>query len=198
MKRKIWDISPLLFIVRLLPLKHILRDVGSGYHFESKGQKINRLLFMDNLKSYTSNEKSLESLIQTLRVFSNDIGMEFVVEICVVLLMKKGKVANSDRIALLNEKIMKGLKEGDSYIYIGLIQAKGTKHHERKDTIKTKQNRRVTKRLETKLNGRNIITGINTWGISLLRYSAIFLDRRIWVDLGKMDRRTIKLILKVT
>ena len=198
MKRKIWDISPLLFIVRLLPLKHILRDVGSGYHFESKGQKINRLLFMDNLKSYTSNEKSLESLIQTLRVFSNDIGMEFVVEICVVLLMKKGKVANSDRIALLNEKIMKGLKEGDSYIYIGLIQAKGTKHHERKKTIKTKQNRRVTKILETKLNGRNIITGINTWGISLLRYSAIFLDRRIWVDLGKMDRRTIKLILKVT
>ena len=166
--------------------------------FESKGQKVNRLLFMDNLKLYTSNENSLESLIQTLRVFSNDKGMEFVVEICVVLLMKKGKMANSDRIALLNEKIMKGLKEGDSSIYIGLIQAEETKNHERKETIKIKHYRRVTKILETKLNGRNIITGINTWGISLLRYSAIFLDRRIWIDLGKMDRRTRKLILKVT
>ena len=32
---------------------------------------------MDDLKLYASNEKSLESLIQTRRVFSNDIGMEF-------------------------------------------------------------------------------------------------------------------------
>ena len=32
---------------------------------------------MDDLKLYASNEKSLESLIQTVFVFSNDIGMEF-------------------------------------------------------------------------------------------------------------------------
>ena len=40
--------------------------------------------------------------------------------------------------------------------------------------------------LETKLNGRNIIAGINTWTISLLRYSAAFLD---WtgVELEQMD-----------
>ena len=31
----------------------------------------------DDLKLYASNEKSLESLIQTVRVFSNDIGMGF-------------------------------------------------------------------------------------------------------------------------
>ena len=32
---------------------------------------------MDDLKLYASNEMSLESLIQTARVFSDDIGMEF-------------------------------------------------------------------------------------------------------------------------
>ena len=32
---------------------------------------------MDDLKLYASNEMSLESFIQTARVFSDDIGMEF-------------------------------------------------------------------------------------------------------------------------
>ena len=85
---------------------------------------------MDNLKLYASNEESLESLIQTVRVFSNDIMMEFGVEKCTVLTMKKGKMANSDGIALANKTAMKGLKEGDSYKYG--TQAYGTKHH--KDT----------------------------------------------------------------
>ena len=73
---------------------------------------------MDDLKLYASNAKSLESLIQTVHVFSNDIGMEFGVEKCAVLTMKKGKMANSDGIALPN-KTMKGLEEGDSYKYLG-------------------------------------------------------------------------------
>ena len=33
--------------------------------------------FLDDLKLYENNEKSLESLIQTLRLFSSDMGMEF-------------------------------------------------------------------------------------------------------------------------
>ena len=38
----------------------------------------------DDLKLYASTEKSLKSLIQTVRVFSNDIEMEFGVEKCAV------------------------------------------------------------------------------------------------------------------
>ena len=119
---------------------------------------------------YASNEKSLESLIQTVRVFSNDIGMEFEVEKRAVLTMKKGKMANSDGIALPNKTTIKGLKDGDSYKYLGVIQAGVMKHHEMKEKVKTEYYRRVRKILQTKLNGGNIITSINTWAISLLRY----------------------------
>ena len=51
----------------------------------------------------------------------------------------------------------------------------------------------MKKILETKLNGRNITTGTNTWAISLLRYSAAFLD---WTSatLEQMDGRTRKLM----
>ena len=62
------SLSQLLFVVCLLPLAHILRDAAPRYHFASNGQKVNHLLFMDDLKSYASNEKSLKSLIQTMRM----------------------------------------------------------------------------------------------------------------------------------
>ena len=51
---------------------------------------------MDDLKLDASNENSLESLIQTVRVVGNDIGMEFGVEKCAVLTMKRGKMTNID------------------------------------------------------------------------------------------------------
>ena len=115
------SLSPLLFVVWLLP---------PGYHFASNEQKAKHLLFMDDLKLYASNEKSSESLIHTVHVFSNDIGMELGVEKCPVLTMKTGKMANSDGIALPKKTTMKGLKEGDSYKSLGVIQAGGIKHHE--------------------------------------------------------------------
>ena len=59
------SLPPLLFVC-LLPLTHILRDAAPGYHFPSNGQKVNHLLFMDDLKLYASNEKSLKSLIQSV------------------------------------------------------------------------------------------------------------------------------------
>ena len=120
------SLSPLLFAVYLLPLTHNLRDAATRYHFASNRQKVHHLNFMDDLKLYASNEKSPESLIQTVHVFSNDIDGIWSRKLCSINVMK-GKMANSDGIALPNKKTMKGLKEGDSYKYLGVIQADGRK-----------------------------------------------------------------------
>ena len=85
------------------------------------------------------------------------MGMEFGVEKCAVLTMNRGQMANSDGIVLPNKTTMKGLKKVDSYKYLGVIQADGTKHHEIKEKGKTEYYRQVRKILETKLNGENII-----------------------------------------
>ena len=45
-----------------------------------------------------------------------------------------------------------------------------------KEKVKAEYYRRVRKIQDTKLNGENIITGVNTWAVSLLRYSAAFPD----------------------
>ena len=39
------------------------------------GCRINHLLFMDDLKLFAKNEKEVDSLVQTVRIFSDDIGM---------------------------------------------------------------------------------------------------------------------------
>ena len=84
---------------------------------------------MDDLKLYASNEKSLEALIETVLVFSNGIGMEYGVEKCAVLTVKKWKMANSHGMALLNKTTIERLKEGDNYKYLGVMLADATEHH---------------------------------------------------------------------
>ena len=43
---------------------------------------------MDDIKIFAKNEKELESLIQTITIFSQHIGMEFVIKKCAMLIMK--------------------------------------------------------------------------------------------------------------
>lgn len=44
---------------------------------------------MDNIKLCAKNIRELESLLHTVRVFSEDIGMDFSVKTCVMLKMNE-------------------------------------------------------------------------------------------------------------
>ena len=79
-----------MFVLALIPLSLILRKAKT-YEFSESKEKINHLLFIDDLKLYSRSEKGLDSLVQTVCVFSEDIGMEFVIEKCAMLVMEKGK-----------------------------------------------------------------------------------------------------------
>ena len=83
--------SPLLFFIFFIPLSIILSKTGLGYVI-SQNQKLNHLLFMDGLKLYAKSERELNSLIQTMRIFSDDVGMVFGLDKCAVLVLKRGKM----------------------------------------------------------------------------------------------------------
>ena len=70
------SLSPLVFVLALIPLSLILRKVKAAYEFSESKEKINHSLFMNDLKLYSPSEKGLDSLVQTVQVFSEDIGME--------------------------------------------------------------------------------------------------------------------------
>ena len=90
----------------------ILRKAKAAYEFSGSKEKINHLLFMDDLKLYSRNEKGLHSLLQKMRVFCEDIGMEFGIEKCALLVIEKGKIVKSVGIELTDGKVIKSLQEG--------------------------------------------------------------------------------------
>ena len=117
------SLFPLVFVLALIPLSLISRKAKAAYKFSESKEKINDLLFIDDLKLYSQSEEELDSLVQTVRVFSEDIGMEFGIEKCAMLVMKKGKIVKSVGIELPDGKVIKSLQEGESYKYLGILEA---------------------------------------------------------------------------
>ena len=107
--------------------------------------------------------------------------------------MKRGKIVESDGITLPDDKMIRNLKEDKSYKYLGVQELDDTKTSEMKERVSKEYKRRVRKVLETRLNGNNIIKAINTWAVSVVRYSGPFLDWRK-EEIQELDRRTRKLM----
>ena len=112
------SLSPLLFVLALIPLTLILREVKAGYDLREK-VRINHLLFMDELKLYGKNENQIDTLVNTVRVFCDDIRIEFGISKCAILIMKRGKIVKFDGIVMPGNEVMKGLEE-EGYKYLGI------------------------------------------------------------------------------
>ena len=186
------SLSPLLFVVSMIPLSLVLRKCEAGYTFAKK-TKVNHLLFMDDLKLYVRSECQLDSLIQSVRIFSNDIGMKFGIEKCAVLVIKRGKLAQTEGITLPDDTTIRAMEESEGYKYLGVLEASDMLHDQMKDKIRKEYLRRVKKVARSKLNGGNLIQAINTWAVSLVRYAGGILEWRKQ-ELRGLDRRTRKLL----
>ena len=125
---------------------------------------------MDDIKLFAKDEKELEILIYTVRIYNQDIRMNFGIEKSAMLVMKIGKRHRTDRIELLNQDKIRTLGEKETYKYLCLLETDTIKQVEMKEKIKKEYLRRTRKLLETKLSCRNLIKGINTRAILLVRY----------------------------
>ena len=67
---------------------------------------------MDDLKLYAKNEKCLESLVHIIRIFRDDIGIEFGIDKCATLILKRGKITRFYRISLPDGRVMEGVGVG--------------------------------------------------------------------------------------
>ena len=114
--------------------------------------------------------------------------MEFGIERCAMLVIKSGKRYLTDRMELPNQDKIRTLGEKETCKYLGILEADTIKQVEMKEKIKKEYLSRTRKLLETKLCYRNIIKGINTWAILLVRYSGPFLK---WSreELKQMDQK---------
>ena len=150
-------------------------------------------MYMDDIKLFTKNEKELETQIHAVRIYSQDIGKEFGIEKCAMLVIKRAKRHINDGMELPNQDNVRTLTENVSYKCMGILEADTIKQVEMKDKIQKDYLRRTRKLLETKHSSWNHIKGINTWAVLLVIYSGPFLK---WIrdELKQMNQRTRKLM----
>ena len=89
---------PLIFVICMIPLSKVLCKAKAGYRLGDV--KINHLLFMDDLKMFAKNKNEIGSLVSTVQVISQDIGMQFTI-------MKRGKLVKSEDVRLTNGESIK-------------------------------------------------------------------------------------------
>ncbi len=61
----------------MMTLSHNLRKCTAIYKLNKSPEEINRLLYMDDIKLFAKNEKELETLIHSVKIYSQDLVIEF-------------------------------------------------------------------------------------------------------------------------
>ena len=125
-----------------------------------------------------------------MHTYSEEIGMQFAIEKCGVLIMERGKVVTINGIRLSDEQDMKDIDETD-YTYLGILEIDKTKEKEMKKKFTKEYLQQLRLILRPKVNGRNKIMAVNIWAVSVMTYGAGIL---IWNtdELKSLDRRTRK------
>ena len=101
--------------------------------------------------------QKMKTLTHAVRIYSQDIGIEFYIEKCTMQVMKSGKRHLTDEIELLNQDKIRTLEEKETYKYLGILEADTIKQVEMKEKIKKEYLKRTRKLLETKVCSRNLI-----------------------------------------
>ena len=109
------------------------------------------------IKTFGQKRKKMETRIQTMRIYSQDIGMGFDIEKCTMLVIKSDKRHTTEGIELWNQIVIKTLGEKEAYKYLRVLEADTIKQQEMKKIFKNEYLRRARKLLETKLYCRNFV-----------------------------------------
>ena len=166
-------LSPFLFVIAMMPLNYILRKFNGGYKFTELQEKFNYLIYMDDIKLFAKKEKELESLVQTIRISSQSIGIKFVIEKCTMFIMKSGKRQITEGIEVPRKR--QNVWDRKNYKYLGIFKQTSSNKQKWKKKIRKEYYWPTRKLLGTKVYRRKLIKRINTWTVHLIRYPGPFL-----------------------
>ena len=126
---------------------------------------------MDDLKLIAKSEEELQTQIQTVKTFSDDIHMQFGLEKCAKIAFKTGKLVHLQNLVIdINGEIQE-LEQGKTYKYLRIEESEGIQHQQMKERLKQDYSRRLRMILKSELNARNKITANGAVAVPVLRYS---------------------------
>ena len=126
--------SPLLFVICIMLLTQILRNLKSAYTLKN-GEKLNHFSFMNDLKIFAKNKREINGLVSTVKILSSDIEMKFGIKRFGVLVLKREKVVSSEGVEMPDgERIKEAEKNG--YRYLSILEYKKIKESKMKENFR--------------------------------------------------------------
>ena len=109
-------LSPSWFCLELNPLSYLHNRTNYGFGIHSGNQemqRLNYLLYMDDIKLYAATNNQLQELLRLTDTFSRDIKMVFGIEKCKTLCIAKGKLEMRN-FTTEDDDTMKAMNEDDT------------------------------------------------------------------------------------
>ena len=91
---------------------------------------------MNDLKLYVKTDKGLDSLTQTVRIFSSNICLDLGIEKCSILTLKKGIKDENCHIMLPKDLKISSLKKGENYKCLSTLVAEDINTKKMKEKVK--------------------------------------------------------------
>ena len=128
------SLSPLLFWLALTPLLYELNDTGYGYKIG--GEKINHLLYIDDLELYEKNDKELDGLLYTAKKLSDSIGMQFGLDKCAKATFIRGGLTSTSEIKLNEDTSIRKFDQEETNKYSEIDTTDGIQHAKMKEKVR--------------------------------------------------------------
>ena len=117
------SLSSILFFVDLILLSKLLGNTGYGYKIYDN--IISYLLNKDDLKLFAKNVQQLQGLLIIVKVFRDDIWMEFGLDKCAIADIFRGKLLKVKNIILNSATVINVLEPEESYKYLAVTERYG-------------------------------------------------------------------------
>ena len=102
---------------------------------------------------------------------SDDIKMEFGLDMCAKATFKRGKEISAEGIQLNDNKVKQDIEPESTYTYLGMEVRNGTDHHKMKAKTQKQYKRRIRLVPKSEFTARNKIAAINTLAVPVVSYS---------------------------
>ena len=132
---------------------------------------MSHLLYMDDLKLLDRNENGLKNEMKIVQTISKDINMNFGLEKCARICLRRGSVQSKMHIGSTFENDIKELDPRKAYKYLGIEESFDVHHKNEKEKLKKEYLRKLRLGLGTELSAKNKIQAVGSLAVPVLRYS---------------------------
>ena len=147
---------------------------------------------MDDLKLHSRTEEEIKSLLNTVDIFSVDIGMSFEISKCTHIGIRRGNVSESDGVELPSGDVIRNLSYGETYKYLGVMESCNIDHGHGlvREKVASEYKCHLKLILSSQLCGNYKFSTNNTFALPVLRYSAVIAQWRVNI-LKSLDRQCV-------